>query len=182
MGIDQKVMAAVQQNMNIASSPKAAIEMARSQGYKISKADEFEILASLNGGANWGKVGDEVDFSKTKAFEKATQAHLKEDSAKNPSKYEEKRFDLQSGRYIVYQKDAKTGKDSYKYYAANGKQLKEAYFKKQESLASVAYDADKNTLALKPKEEGAFTDYQILRMGIQRYSYDGTGSIHLLSL
>ena len=131
MGIDQKVMAAIQQNMNIASSPKAAIDMARSQGYQISKAQEFEILASLTGGANWGNIGDKVDFSKPNAFEKTAKAKLKDDVEKNPSKYEEKRFDLPSGRYVVFQKDAKTGKESYKYYAANGKQIKEDYFNEE---------------------------------------------------
>ena len=56
---------------------------------------------------------------------------LKLEKTTTPSNNGEKVVFLQSGRKVVVTK-TKDGKDLYKYYAADGKQLAPDYFKKQE--------------------------------------------------
>ena len=69
---------------------------------------------------------------------------LKLEKTTTPSNNGEKVVFLQSGRKVVVTK-TKDGKDVYKYYAADGKQLAPDYFKKQEGTIRISADGTSYT-------------------------------------
>lgn len=110
----------------------------------LSEADAAKLQFGFNGGANWGNIGDALEFDPQKFEQYKAEAEAKQakDVKEHPEKYQAKKFEMKSGRYVVYQKDTKTGKDTYKYYAKDGTQLKESYFKKQERLEGKEFTYD----------------------------------------
>ncbi len=125
----------------------------------LSDKEAQALSESMTGNVNWGQVMDEVTFNpaKAKEYEAMAAEAQRRDVENNPEKYEEKKYTLTSGRYIVYQKDPETGKDSYKYYAQDGTQLKESYFKEQENLGDKTLTVnDKGHLVIGKKQEDFF--------------------------
>ncbi len=143
----------------VAKSVDDAIAMAKQAG-KWSASDD-KVYNSLNGGKAWG-VFDGFEKSEVQQFKKdvaeaakkdpvnsmsiAAKKGIARDVAENPTKYTPKRFDMASGRYVVYQKDQNTGKDTYTYYDQTGKKMSENAFKQAEGLTTLAYDSKSGKL------------------------------------
>lgn len=143
----------------VAKSVDDAIAMAKQAG-KWSASDD-KVYNSLNGGKAWG-VFDGFEKSEVQQFKKdvaeaakkdpvnsmsiAAKKGIARDVAENPTKYTPKRFDMESGRYVVYQKDQNTGKDTYTYYDQTGKKMSENAFKQAEGLTTLAYDSKSGKL------------------------------------
>lgn len=123
----------------------------------LSAQDAAKLEQAFNGGANWGQVMDEVTFHPEKAEQYIAEVKEKQaqDVKDHPEKYQPKRFNMRSGRYVVYQKDTQTGKATYKYYAQDGTQMKEADFKKQEYMGDrvFVYDEGSNKLFEQNKKD-----------------------------
>ncbi len=130
----------------------------------LSEKDAKMLEESMNGGANWGKIMDEVTFNPQKAdvYKAEAKAKQEEDVKNHPEKYEPKTHKRPSGNYIVYQKDPETGKDTFKFYAADGTRMKEADFKKQEKMEDVvSFAYNPRTNSFETTKEGQtlrFTD------------------------
>lgn len=132
----------------------------------LSEKDAKQLEDSMNGGANWGKIMDELSFNPKRAEEYRAEAKAKQekDVKDHPENYQPHKFEMRSGRYIVYQKDTETGKDTYKFYAKDGTEMKEADFKKEERMQNVAFSYDPKNKALHTRNEG------------QTLSFDGVGN------
>ncbi len=162
--------------MTIAKSVEDAIAMAKQNG-AWTKADDA-ALETINGNANWG-VGEKLDFKHSKNFAQLNQAEVKKDRAKNPQKYEPKFCTMKSGRYIVYQKDPKTGKETYKFYAKDGTQIKEKYFRQKEKIAParlVAYNATKGKVEFPFPDEMKESNYRGFTDANGNFSIENTFS------
>ena len=150
----------------VAKSVEDAIVMAKKAGAWTAADDK--AFSALNGNKAWGQfdgfekssaqqvhedLAQGVKEDPLRPFASATKKAIARDVAKNPKKYLPKTFKAPSGsgRYVVYQKDQNTGKDTYKYYAANGKQITAKAFNEAEKLSSVRYDEKAGKLAMTPK-------------------------------
>ena len=137
---------------NIAKSVEDAIAMAKQNG-KWTAADEKAYVA-FNGNRAWGvfdgfekteaaKFADDFAAANKEnpvtAMKVATKKGINRDAYQNPDKYRARQFDRASGRYIVYQKDSNTGKDSYKFYDKDGTRMTERAFKDAEGILEVKY-------------------------------------------
>ena len=160
--LPQSLQQKLQPYVNIAKDVDSAISMAKQAG-KWTAADD-KAYSALNGDKAWGmfdgfekskELAQAAEESPLKPFETAAKKAIAKDVQKNPSKYTPKRYDMKSGRYVVYQKSQETGKDSYTYYDVNGKKMTAEAFKNAENLATVQYDAKSGKLATsaKPREK-----------------------------
>ena len=143
----------------VAKSVDDAIAMAKKAG-KWTASDD-KAYNSLNGGKAWGvfdgfektelgksqaDLADAVKQNPVTAMNTARKKSLQRDVEANPEKYAPKRFDMKSGRYVVYQIDKKTGKESRTYYDVNGEKMTAKAFERAEDL--------RYPLAIKKDQQG----------------------------
>ena len=106
------------------------------------KMSDAEILSAL---VNLGQIQLSEDQKASLFFNSGnnnSKMGLQLEHSANPTNNQVETVFLQSGRKIVITK-TQDGKDLYKYYAADGTQLKPDYFKKQEGVVRVS--ANKKT-------------------------------------
>ena len=150
--LPQNLQQKLQPYYTLTGSVEKAIDAAKDAG-KWSKSDE-QNLASFNGNKAWG-VFDGFERTETgrfnsdlaqatksdpaNAMKKATAKGIQRDVAQHPEKYTPKRYERESGRYIVYEKDPVTGKTTFKYFDKNNKPMTEMAFKSKEGIEDIHY-------------------------------------------
>jgi len=122
----------------------------------LTAKEAEELNRAFSSGA--ASIGDFVLINKGKSKDGKFQ-YSKTEKAEPKDKFSNKdiRYDMKSGRFVVYHRDLTTGKETFKYYEKDGKQLREDSFKAKEKLNDKFVQVnDKGQLSFKAKQRDFF--------------------------